>query len=60
MEQTRHAVSLRLLCGILHLVIMPDFLMPETQQTVIVIIIYNYTEQCTEVSEVGCGKGVVM
>ena len=36
-------VSLRLLCGVQHSVIMAEFIMPETQQPIIVIILIIYS-----------------
>ena len=36
-------VSLWLLCGVQHSVIMADFIMPETQQPIIVIILIIYS-----------------
>ena len=40
----REKISLWLLCGLQHSVIMADFIMPETQQPIIVIILmYMYS-----------------
>ena len=42
---TEKKVSLGLLCGVQHSVIMADFIMPETQQSIIVIILVIYFKE---------------